>query len=375
MTLMGNAKKNYIFLAYNSFTLCNTIYYCKKYCSDNNVDIIFINNNFNLVKELENEYRVHKVFLDLKHEDDIFNKTFNIIKENFNAIKVLRIIKSIIKSYNNIEKINLIVFKDASIRESTCIEYVKRRFKNKAKIILIEEGVGMYRVSLRKAYHKFRYYVNLFMGVSSYALKRLPYGLHPALDVVVCSSQELLKEKYKKYNFFIPDIQTRENIFTAEWCNVYLYYLTGNDIRLKEKITFVYLTMPWDDNCINLTEKEFDEFMTELFSALRPMGNILIKRHPRDKYDYNKFVDENVFCITEIDYVPFEVVYGLLDKPILIAINSSCCAFDNEKISYYLSDAFPSLPKTPNEYLEKNRIKVCSDVRSLIDEIRVDYFE
>ena len=363
-------SEHFIFIVFNPLSFCKTLYYCEKYFSKDMVDIIFIEDFFKLTDKFKKTYKVHKLLYNPKVAHGFIPRLYEIIKENLLALQTKKIIKFIIKKHFN-EKICLVIFKDTSIVEATCIEYMKKKLKEKSHILLIDEGTGLYAENMRPM-HFFRRVPNFFMKVSSYPVEGKPYGLHPYLDTVICESPEVLIKKYKHFNYKLKDIRKQDNIFEKENCELYLNYLLENKIDIKEKFTFVFLSMPWDVS-LNVTEVQYMAFIYNVLKKLSALGNVLLKLHPRDKLNYSDFRVKNVYCFPELNSLPFEALYNLVDKPIMISILSSSCSCDKNKTSYYLSDAFPSMPKMSSHYLLENNIKVCSTPESLINEIAKDY--
>ena len=364
--------KHYVFIVYNSLTLCKALYYCERNGLKQNADIIFNEGVLKTPEKLRMDYNVYSIAYKYDpSKQEHFQKIIYVLKENYNAIKARQILSKIIRRNRNNE-LYLYIFKDRSVREATCIECLHKLKQKNGNVIMVEEGYGLYNynVTPMSLLHKT---INYIMGVSTYPCIGLPYGLHPLLNFVICNSPILLKRKYHYFNYNNVEVLQQENIFDDYYCQAYFKYLSDQFHASECKYEFVFLTIPWDDGCLSCTEEEYCKFLKQLFDALSDIGNVLIKRHPRDNYDYSIFKNNNVYFKPEYDIIPFEALYSVLGRPIMVAITSSCCACDKDKKSYYLSGAFPNLNAESNDYLLDNNIEVCSSIHTLIRSIKKDY--
>ncbi len=73
-----------------------------------------------------------------------------------------------------------------------------------------------------------------------------------------------------------------------------MFHITPMDIDTLNKYPIIFFSQPLMNDC-GLTEEEYIEILQKIF-AHYSKGSILIKTHPRDTFEYNKFFPEiNVF--------------------------------------------------------------------------------
>lgn len=360
--------EKYIVITFNSLTLAKACYYCDNTWGIKNTQILHIPSVIDLPQSIVERYNAKLL---------PYQKRWS----KFPFFAVVSDIKGIKNVWNAVRKefadhncqYNFVVFKDNEPRESTIIEKAKKNLRQRVSVILIEEGCGIYNDASHKVrYQKLWFLLYRVFGISQYCTKGLPQGVNPLVDEVICENTESFVKKQKKY-CSQAKVTQQEAVFNCE-TNQKLLQLFCPEVldNLPKKIDFVFLTMPWSDIQTQISVNQYKTFLTKLFEKLGRYGKVLVKLHPRDKFDYSEYTSKNVILCPQLDKLPFELLYFCLDMPTLVAISSSCCTCAKEKISYYLYKALFSNAKNTdisNDYCITNNIKMCSTIDELIEDI------
>ncbi len=363
----ADLDEQYVIIVFNPLTLSKAIYYIDNYWGKDNSTIVFASCVFSLPEGIANAYNC----VVIPSEKIVSNDSFKTIIKNVKTYKkdidyIYEIVLSVFDS--KVRDYYLVVFKDNNIREVTCIERLKNDFKDRIKIILIEEGSALYTKQINHIrFRLLRQFFNNIFKVSNYTLHGFPQGLHPLLDAVVCTSPDSYLKKQSREDI---EVIKQDFIFNDSFCNRYmeLVFDYKNEYFLGQ-IDYVFLTTPWSDISDSISFSEYTEFLNTLFNAVNIFGRILIKKHPRDTFCYSCFTNECVVVEDKFDTVPFEVVYSFLQKPVLISLISSACACDKTVPSFYI---FPCIEKLKNkwnyiniDFLESNNIVLCENIKDL----------
>ena len=241
---------------------------------------------------------------------------------------------------NGLEDCSFVVFKDFEIRECLIINHLKAKYKN-AKFVLMEEGIGMYAnpPHNKKSFKRWVHSGLLFVyGAPKYFIENHPMGCNPAIDRIICSNPDALRKRG-----FSKDaiIEKEINVFSKENCE----YLLKNLFKIELggcAFDYVFLTQPVYLNS-TMGHEKYDRFLKELFAILKQKGSVLIKKHPRDKWNYEPYKDNNVdVCGDEINHIPFECLMGAYGNPQMMTLFSSaaCNPLTNKK-SVFLYKLLP----------------------------------
>lgn len=283
------------------------------------------------------------------------------------AVKSAKTINGLIDKAD--DDITLIVFRDNEPQEATIIEKTFEKKSRDVHLWLIEEGSGLYvnkRQPIRKKWIKRVLYA--FMGVSQYSLSTSPQGMNRNIEKIICAKPDNLP--VEKANG--KSIEQQIEIFNDELSEKIVRLVTDDGIQLSNSsYSFVFLTEPMDDFGVNspLFEK-YRAFLERLGRCIKPYGKLVIKPHPRDKYDYGYLESEVInICNDELMTLPFECLYKYWGEPTVLSLYSSANAnINSEKESYYLYKLVGIKLRDngfSEQYLSSNHIIECNDFDDL----------
>lgn len=303
-------------------------------------------------------------------KEECFRSTSGLCLNYINRLKTdktlsTKIVK-IIKSESQNDEICYVVFRDNWDRDVLTINLVKETFDN-CKIILIEEGLGLYATnasSKPNAFYLCKIMLHHVMGVPTYSLKGFAHGLYPGIDEIICNKPELLYRRVKN-----PRVAIKKEIELYNKLNCRSFV---NDI-LKLEIPeatykYVFLTQPLFSTYDNESGKRYGEFLTQIFSIVRKYGSLLIKPHPKDNWDYSPYLSDEVdLCNSHLIKCPFECLMGYYGNPQTITLYSSAgCSIDTGKPNIFLYDMFPDLIRKDifdEDFIINNNIQRCSSLQ------------
>ena len=363
----------YIAICYNYLTLARVLKYTNTEWKKENTYIIFINLLFDLPMSIVSDYSIQTIEC-VPQSAKLTG--FSLLNENcIEANKTWTYIDDIISNSNS--NFTIVVFKDNEAIECSVIERAKHKFSSRIKVMLFEEGTGLYannvvpvRFSLvKKIFYKLK-------KVSSYCVDSHSQGENPLVDVVVCTKPSLFLKK-KQANFRIEEMK---QIFTHE-INQYLIKSVLGDVNSTSKVDFVFLTQPfkdWKEEYMKL-EETHNVMLPKIFEILKNHGTTVIKLHPREHYDYSKFKAANISVASEMEnLLPFECLMELYGNPQLISMFSSTAInIKTSKKSIYLGKLFdfPIMDKLfSSDFYHNNNIVMCETIEmfeeSLISEMK-----
>lgn len=328
----------YIVVSYNYLTLSKSIIYAKHVWGEENTQIIFLP-TVSDIKDSEILKKFNILRVELRYPK-VFLKSFKEICECMVQAKtVLSQINDIAQKYDS-KDLTFVVFKDQQIRECAIINTLKSKYK-KAKIILMEEGLALYANITKSSFSIKRMIysaVKILFGVPKYFLENHPMGLNPAVDKIICSNPEALMHRGFSKN---AELEAEYNVFDEDQCDYLLKNLFKADLGGK-KIDFAFLTQPIYPRS-KFDDEKYEKFLSELVFTLKKRGSVLIKKHPRDKWNYDSFKDQNVqICDDKVNHIPFECVWGAYGKPQMITLFSSAvCISSSKKRSIFLYNLLP----------------------------------
>ena len=219
------------------------------------------------------------------------------------------------------EEFTLVVFRDNEAPEATIIEKAARHFPKRFHLWIIEEGTGLYRTDrppIQGVWLKKRLF--RLLGISTYDLKSVSQGEHPKVEKVICQQPEWAAEKFAG-----KDIAQQIPVFVPEFNPRFAAYVLGAAPE-SSCFDFVFLTTPCQD-IATLTDNFYENYGVFLENLTRHASGskLLIKCHPRDTYDYQKYTQiPNVkVCSSLENQVPFECLYAYYGFPKVISLGSS----------------------------------------------------
>lgn len=357
----------YIVITYNYLTLSKALIYAKEVWGNENTQVLFLPTvSDSIDSETLKKFNVLRVEL---HYPKVFLNSFKAICESkFEAREVLSIIKDIAKKHDS-KDLTFVVFKDQQIRECLVINTLKSKYK-KSKIVLMEEGLALYANAMKRSFSIKRMMfsvIKFLFGVPKYFLEYHPMGFNPVIDKIICSNPEVLMHRGFSKG---AEIEVEYNVFDDEQCKYLLYNLFKINL-CEKKFNFVFLTQP-----VSLRSKSDDEkyekFLKNLISTLKKNGSVLIKKHPRDKWNYDSLKDQNVqICDNRVNQIPFECIWGGYGKPQMFTLFSSAvCIPTSKKRSVFLYNLLPDLignGRLNEKFVNDPKYVVCNSFAELQD--------
>lgn len=355
----------YIAFAYNLYTLAHVLAYADKEWGKENVDIVYSDIATPVPRTIINDYNIRFV----PANDVLTRRRLDaIICSCKLSVLLWKTIDKLISNKN--DQVTLVIFRDNEVEEATIIENAIRKYKDKTTICLIEEGTGIYAKSKPPIRYRFIKRVLYWLyRVSGYPLKNLPQGMHPSVDCIFCSNPDLMKEKrVENTNISIKKIR---NVFNKE-LNDYLIQSVCGTRKSEKKYKFVFLTQPFDmfrDEYENLLITH-NRLLPEVFRVLSEKGNLIIKLHPRETYDYQKYKNDCIDISSEHEKIlPFQCLMQYYDFPQMVSMFSSASVgICPNKPSIYLFKIF-KIPGIENLFNDKfykdNSIIACESIKEL----------
>lgn len=358
----------YFVYTFNYLTLLKTITYAENEWGTVNTHILYLAsatappppNGLS-----EGDYKTHIVCYNQYYKRPIISKLVY-FAEVFAYKKIVNDFLNYIESQapNKNENIKLVVFRDNQDIEVLLIKEVKRKYKN-VEVILIEEGLALYaseykrlmtlNESIKKSFLK-------LMGISPLSYSGLPHGCNPAIDKIICRYPEAL---YGKRQDRGNNITKEIDVFNAENSR----HLMRDILKLEiedDSYDFVFLSQPIFPRNNSLLNKKYDVFLKELFGITSQYGNLLIKPHPHDLWDYTPYEAEKVsVCNKTIAQCPFECLMGFYGNPQTITLYSSAgCNSPSNKPVIFLYEMFPEIIRKDvfsEQFIEDNNITKCKN--------------
>ncbi|MFW6015949.1 MAG: hypothetical protein ACOCRK_05890 [bacterium] len=314
-----------IFICYNYLTLYKAMFLIKNRYKKYSCTIIYREIVAKApvgINKICNVFIIKKSIGGIYHAMvSLFPRLRNFIEKAMIAKRTCEILKKEIKK----DKDNiLVVFKDNEMIEATIIKYFVKNTNNKRKVILVEEGIGLYNNSNKKEENRLVYKIlyKLF-GLSKYSLQNFSQGYHPFIDKIICGNPDLFREKKKRRN--IP-IEKEINVFNKTDC---IYFIKKIVKISPAKISryfsskYVYVTQPLSKDGIIDKEQEL-VFEKDIINLFLNKDKLLIKKHPRDDKKYNSFIEKGAQIFDQnYSAVPFECLYFAMKNPIIITVHSS----------------------------------------------------
>lgn len=346
----------YYFYTINYATLFRAICYEEQVYGKENSFIFYADIVSELSDEIKKEYRIKLI------PSEIYRNKTNGLQGVINGAKVaLQSYEYIVEEMKDFEEVTLFIFRDNEPQEATLIERLKKKYGNLIHIVLVEEGSGIYasgRPPIRKKIIK-RMIYNI-MGISAYALKNNPQGMNAHLEKIICKNPNAMPQNKKSI-----EIEQQINIFSKEFSTKILKIM--NCDLAYDDFAYIFLGEPMTDFGINspLVER-YVEFIQQLIDSISPYGKLLIKPHPREKFDYSAFNSYHVNVLDEeFKRIPVECILACCENIVVLSLYSSANAnLSNGKTSYYLYKLMEIKEMDggfSNKYLSDNKIEVCND--------------
>ena len=348
----------YIVFCYNMLTLTRSIYYADNVWGKDITHIFYSDVFSKLPANIKADYSITVI------SKDGLDKERGVKAIIDSCLWTKELCKYIYRLAVNYENITLVIFRDNELQEASLIEFLKQRCKCNIHVCLFEEGAGLYAKSKTPTrYRLLKKIVYGIFGLSRYSLLDRTQGLNENVDIVVCNKPEEYMEKRCDDKEII--VKRMRDVFTKKLSEYITKSITGKPISYR-KFDYVFLTQPFSmfRDEIDLLNETYEAFLPRVFSILSRKGDVLIKLHPREEYDYSKFINEHISISTEEEKaVPFECLLTNYGYPQMISMYSSVSFnISTEKPSIFLFRIF-RIPNSDSLFTESdlfdNNIVVC----------------
>lgn len=346
-----------IIVTYNYLTLCRSLQYTQyKWYKDDNI-IIYMN----LICEIPNKVKEDNNIKTIECDNLDKKRGFNLI--NGACLIAKKLTKTCIEEIGTEKEVEFVCFRDNEVQEATVIKTLRAEKNRSIKIVLMEEGNGLYantRISTR--YNFIKRIIYLLNRVSVYPLKDRTQGMNEMIDKVICKNPAFFLRKRKDVT-----VEKLNDMFTVEFNNYFVSSISPE--FLNRKYDYVFLSQPFTDYRSNFKEllDNHKKLYPQIFSILSKYGTVLIKPHPRDDFNYKLYENNRVSVISDdLKMVPFECLIGALGNPQIVSMYSSACFnINNNKKSIFLGKIFgiPDIQNLfDNDLLQRNNIVLCDDI-------------
>ncbi|KZE38889.1 hypothetical protein AV656_08290 [Bhargavaea cecembensis] len=314
-------------------------------------DLVIIIDDFNVEKStfcsdlIEKKMKENKIII-IKGLRSFRGKPLNLFR-------YIREIKKRAKNINANFDGNLFLFNDGNPFNQIFIS----NLRNSRDVILIEEGIGLYR-DVKKRHH-FLYDVigKSIFGLSFQNTRRI--GGHKNTSIIVCNLPECLS-----------DIQLEKEIFLInEFCSIDKNFLSSLNKTIPKEKFDIFISQPLVEDGVlpeNLYIKKLDSIFKKV---IRKNHNFYIKPHPREsKNKYTYFEKKYGVKIVEDKDIPIEIFLSNQDSSFVYTVYSS--AFYNiakylKLDNFLLYDLFAIDPKLPEPMLKSSQVNVIKSLSEL----------
>lgn len=223
----------------------------------------------------------------------------------------------------------LLIFNDTEPISWKLMKEIKKKNKE-SKIVLIDEGTGLYNFLSSKKDSNIDIIKSVFTRLVGNEIKYRPIGMSKEIDVIVAKEPNQIpsiKSKGKKIVKQTIEVlyneRTVEEFMIAFIKENFDFYNVQNDIK-----TVLFIDQPISEyiNPVNSIANE-EKFMIELFSNISRDINIIIKPHPRD--DFSKYKNilkhfSNVSVVKgKLALAPIECLLAIFRNTTILTYNSS----------------------------------------------------
>lgn len=354
----------YFAYTYNYITLHKAIVYGVQRWGSDNTFIIYSSFVSSPPKGLLlGKYNNYIIGSAHQEGNSIINKlpTVSTVAEEKRLVaEILKYIKKI--EPDTTERICLVVFRDTILREALLIGEIKRKYKN-AEITLIEEGLALYakhnppNKSLKNLIRKVIYKMT---NVPVWTLSNLPFGNNLLVDRIICAHPQLLKEMLLNRNVVL---EQEVDMYSKENCDRFLREVLMENVS-DENFNFVFLSQPLFPVKDEKKNEKYRDFLRRFLELLSTHGTVMIKKHPRDTYDYSMYLsDRVVMCPEAFSKCAYEFLSAYYNHPQPITLYSSAAINVNtEKPIIFLYDFFPEIIDAnlfTEQFIKDNKIIRC----------------
>ncbi|MDX6153988.1 polysialyltransferase family glycosyltransferase [Marinococcus sp. PL1-022] len=310
-------------------------------------------------------YSINSALPKIIKDDQTFDKSL-IINRNEKATNRVQIaLKNkkniqIAKKYlQNSKTTNLIVFKDNDIINQALINSA---YKNKVKIIMLEEGMGLYKINNNE-----NNYIKqniLKRGLLSYPKYIYQYqGMNSKVDEIMASFPDHLPKEKREKKLISPMGMHEVSAINIE--SLYDYF-NINTINLSKKnfkscTTILYIGQPFSE-FKSLSFQEEKLALENFFNQLFNYGSIklIIKPHPSERLEkYKRYIENPSVTIIEEYHIPAELIPAKVNVDFVLTGYSSACYYINKWYGIECFSLYKQFfAKSPNQSLSYQMIEL-----------------
>lgn len=244
--------------------------------------------------------KLQKMIIDVFGENIFNTLSLNDYKDKpFKLFRFRKNIKCIVKLFDDRKIRNIFVFNDVSPE----IQRIIQRTHISGRVILIEEGIGLYRDIIKRHRFVFKYFGKILFGSGFEDIDRI--GESKSINEIVCRNGLLLSDKQKEKK-------------------IIAFKLTGID-KIKKNIGYIeqvnsvhwFIGQPLVEDGV-LSESGYLNIIHKL-SKMYP--DLAVKPHPRENRKKYESM-EHVTVIEEND-IPIELMISTKNKLCFFTVYSS----------------------------------------------------
>ncbi len=234
------------------------------------------------------------------------------------AKQICAVIKYVSRHYF---RVNLLLFHDNWAFFPAIIEDFTK-IKNASEIILLEDGISLYN-PYRKTKERHLFIKKMLfrvLGLSAYALTSGGIGWNKHLSVILCQNPD--DPAFEERRKCVP-MKYEGPMFTKESLASFMLKL-GIPQQLLDEISaydYIFLTQPMEEA---VGSRLYLNITKEVLSCFQGENKIVIKKHPRDQQNYEKWASKNVsVCDESLNAVPAECLINYLSGIHVLTFSSS----------------------------------------------------
>ena len=135
-----------------------------------------------------------------------------------------------------------------------------------------------------------------------------------------------------------------------------LFDITKEDIRILNGKPILFFSQPLKEDC-NLSEDEYLTILKQLFSHYKKQ-DLLIKTHPRDKFDYSKYFPDIPIYTKSVNSQLLQLL-GLIPKKVVTFFSSAVEAFpESIECDFYGTGVHPKVYAKFGDYQLKRSVNI-----------------
>ena len=313
-----------LYIAYNYLTLVKAYYHAKWVYTDGDATLVYRETVSSFPRCNLEELPFSVCILDTSLSKGFSGGLSEVLQTRSLISQTVELVRSF--ECCGQERCRLVIFKDTSAIEASILEFLQHGKKTGCRweVVLIEEGTALY-APLSHGGLSFKKRVKAaILRTPHSAMLDGPDGLHAMVGTIICSSPAALQ---KRGGVSSKTVLREPEYFERSKCSEYikgLFPTVKDDVLAVESAKFVFFTQPLV-GMYGVTWDRFEAVFRQSIEHLLHYGNVLIKRHPRDVYDYAFIADlEGISFFPEsLKGLPAELLLPFWEKAILVTFSSS----------------------------------------------------